>query len=71
MREIGLAALRIGALLIGLAVPAVAQSVVTGARPAPKLDFADAEMALARAVAGDPGLADLYGGNGLRPIFAR
>lgn len=37
--------------------------------PAPRLSFSAQEMALARAVAGDPGLADFYGTNGLQAIF--
>ena len=37
--------------------------------PAPRIAFSEQEMALARAVAREPGLADFYGSNGLRPIF--
>ncbi|WP_246098648.1 L,D-transpeptidase family protein [Paracoccus laeviglucosivorans] len=39
------------------------------ALPAPRLAFSGAEMELAQAVAGYPGLADFYGSNGLKPIF--
>lgn len=39
------------------------------ALPAPRLIFSDADMSLARAVAGYPGLADFYGSNGLKPVF--
>ncbi|KGJ05183.1 peptidoglycan-binding protein [Paracoccus halophilus] len=39
------------------------------ALPAPRLAFSEREMALARAVAGAPDLADFYGSNGLQPIF--
>ncbi|WP_347266579.1 L,D-transpeptidase family protein [Paracoccus sp. (in: a-proteobacteria)] len=39
------------------------------ALPAPRLVFSAPEMELAREIAGDPGLADFYGSNGLKPIF--
>lgn len=56
------------------ATPALAQfgqSTVApvSAAAAPRLHFSAEEMALATAVAGDPGLAGFYGRNGLRPIF--
>lgn len=35
----------------------------------PRLVFSDAEMRLAKKVAGDPALASFYGSNGLQPIF--
>lgn len=34
----------------------------------PRLEFSEAEMALARAVADSPVLAAFYGSNGLRPV---
>ncbi|MFN3273760.1 MAG: murein L,D-transpeptidase [Paracoccus sp. (in: a-proteobacteria)] len=57
-----------------LAAPAMAQTGQSAVAPvtiaaAPRLHFTPEEMALATAVAGDPGLAAFYGGNGLRPIF--
>ncbi|MFN3525622.1 MAG: murein L,D-transpeptidase [Paracoccus sp. (in: a-proteobacteria)] len=56
------------------ATPALAQFGQSSAAPvsvaaAPRLHFTPEEMALATAVAGDPGLAGFYGRNGLRPIF--
>lgn len=56
------------------ATPALAQFGQSAAAPvtvaaAPRLHFSPEEMALATAVAGDPGLAAFYGSNGLRPIF--
>ena len=44
-------------------------TVQLAALPAPRLVFSQREMELAQAVAGDPGLADFYGTNGLTPIF--
>lgn len=65
--------LLIVALLLGAAPrPAGAQAldaVPVAALPAPRLAFSEQEMALAQRVAGDPGLADFYGTNGLQPIF--
>lgn len=40
------------------------------AAPAPRLVFSEREMALAQAIARQPGLADFYGTNGLQPIFS-
>lgn len=40
------------------------------AAPSPRLIFSDSEMALAQAVARTPGLADFYGTNGLKTVFA-
>lgn len=53
-----------GALVFGawLAGPALAA-------PAPRLDFTREQLALADAVAGNPGLAAFYGANGLAPVF--
>lgn len=57
-----------GVLALFLTAPlALAQG--QAAMPAPRLDFAPAEMALARAVARDPGLASWYGATGLAPLF--
>lgn len=39
------------------------------AAPAPRLVFTETEMALARAVANAPELADFYGANGLKAVF--
>lgn len=47
---------------------ALAQSAVA-TLPAPRLSFSADEMRLAGRVAGNPGLADFYGTNGLQPIF--
>ena len=63
-----------GLLTLGVAqpVPAVAQGLdatAIAALPAPRLTFSAQEMQLARAVAGQPGLADFYGSNGLKPVF--
>lgn len=60
------------ALLLGSVQVARAQALDTvqlAALPAPRLVFSQREMQLAQAVAGDPGLADFYGTNGLKPIF--
>lgn len=59
--------LRAGVILSALAWTLSAQAAPA---PSPRLDFAPEEMALARAVAGDPALAAFYGTQGLRPIFA-
>lgn len=56
--------LPLGAVGQGLEVGAVASA------PAPRLIFSEKEMALARAVARAPGLADFYGSNGLRTVFS-
>ncbi|MDS9468269.1 L,D-transpeptidase family protein [Paracoccus sp. MBLB3053] len=51
---------------------ATAQGLETAsvaALPAPRLVFSEREMQLAQAVARNPGLADFYGTNGLKPIF--
>lgn len=56
----------------GLPQKAAAQGLETAsvsALPAPRLAFSDQEMQLAQAVAQDPGLADFYGSNGLKPVF--
>lgn len=50
-------------LSIGAAAAAAAGA------PAPRLDFSDDEMALARSVARDPGLAAWYGSTALAPVF--
>ena len=60
------------AMLLGATQTARAQALETvqlAALPAPRLVFSSQEMQLAEAVAGDPGLADFYGTNGLKPIF--
>lgn len=61
----------------GPAVPAIHEPSAANTAPAgvesvfaPKLDFSDAEMVLAQAVAGHPGLAAFYGQNGLKPVFS-
>ncbi|MTH79331.1 L,D-transpeptidase family protein [Paracoccus aestuariivivens] len=59
----------------GAGLPAAAhaqglEAASLAALPAPRLIFSDDEMALARAVAGSPGLADFYGSNGLKRIFS-
>ena len=59
----GLSAVTPHALAQGLDAASVA------VLPAPRIAFSEQEMALARAVAREPGLADFYGSNGLRPIF--
>ncbi|WP_456299613.1 L,D-transpeptidase scaffold domain-containing protein, partial [Paracoccus binzhouensis] len=59
-------------LLAAAPRPAGAQAldvVPVAALPAPRLAFSQQEMALASRVAGNPGLADFYGTNGLQPIF--
>ncbi|WP_240558541.1 L,D-transpeptidase family protein [Paracoccus contaminans] len=48
---------------LGLAGP------MQAAAPAPRLDFSADEMALARGVARNPGLAAWYGGTALAPVF--
>lgn len=57
------------AAILALTLPAqtVAQPIVQA--PAPRLNFSADEMALARGVARDPGLASYYGATGLRPLF--
>jgi len=45
------------------------EAAAIAALPAPRLVFSDDEMALADAVSGNPGLADFYGSNSLKPIF--
>ncbi|AGT08593.1 L,D-transpeptidase family protein [Paracoccus aminophilus] len=45
------------------------EAAPVAAAPAPRLVFSDSEMALAQAVARQPGLAAFYGTNGLTPIF--
>ncbi|MDB6177899.1 L,D-transpeptidase family protein [Paracoccus sp. Z330] len=60
--------------LLGLAGSAVGQGAVqvsagSGALLSPRLNFSAAEMELAQAVAGQPYLAEFYGGNGLKPVF--
>ncbi|HRO16229.1 MAG TPA: hypothetical protein PLL33_14560, partial [Paracoccus sp. (in: a-proteobacteria)] len=55
---------------LGAAILAMIPVLAGAQAPAPRLDFAPAEMALARAVASDPGLAAWYGTNGLQAIFA-
>lgn len=67
----------IRALVVSLAaLPLAQQAMAQGfdaapvaALPAPRLTFSAQEMALARAVAREPALADFYSGNGLQPIF--
>lgn len=51
------------ALMLALPTAAAAQA------PAPRLDFSPDEMALARGVARDAGLAAWYGRTGLAPVF--
>ena len=54
-------------------VGTMGQGLGTGpmvAAPAPRLTFSEAEMALARAVANSPELADFYGSNGLQTVFS-
>lgn len=46
------------------------ETAAVAASPAPRLVFTEREMALARAVARQPGLADFYGRNELRPVFS-
>ena len=73
----GLIRSRVVFLLLALAgfaggSPALAQGLETAAvaaLPAPRLVFSPEEMALAEAVAGNPGLADFYGSTGLQPVF--
>lgn len=58
--------------LVGLPQKTAAQGLETASistLPAPRLVFSDQEMQLAQAVAQDPGLADFYGSNGLKPVF--
>ncbi|MCQ0969754.1 L,D-transpeptidase family protein [Paracoccus sp. TK19116] len=57
------------ALAQGGPAPAVAQ-VAASTAVAPRLSFTADEMALARAVADEPALANFYGQNGLKPIFS-
>ena len=65
-------------VLAAWALPAASQSPAQAQAPtsaaarlaAPRLDFTAEEMALAQAVARNPGLAAFYGQNGLRPIFS-
>ncbi|MDO5527955.1 MAG: L,D-transpeptidase family protein [Paracoccus sp. (in: a-proteobacteria)] len=47
----------------------MSETAAAGALPAPKLVFTQFEMALAREVASDPGLAAFYGRSGLGAIF--
>lgn len=59
-------------VLVGLPQKTAAQGLETASistLPAPRLVFSDQEMQLAQAVAQDPGLADFYGSNGLKPVF--
>lgn len=59
-------------VLLGAAQMGAAQGLEAApvaALPAPRLVFNTQEMQLARAAASDPGLADFYGANGLKPIF--
>ena len=63
------AAVVYGAIAVALTGDmALAQSAVA-TLPAPRLSFSADEMRLAGRVAGNPGLADFYGTNGLQPIF--
>ncbi|MFD2842653.1 L,D-transpeptidase scaffold domain-containing protein [Paracoccus cavernae] len=55
--------------LPGLAPAQGIETVPVAAAPAPRLVFSESEMALARAVARQPGLAEFYGTNSLRPVF--
>ena len=57
------------ALMLLAAIPAQANQTPGIQMPAPRLDFAPAEMALARAVARNPGVAAWYGTTGLAPVF--
>lgn len=61
-----------GRLRTGLGAALMALSLVSVAAadaPAPRLDFSADQMALARGVARDPGLAAWYGSTGLAPVF--
>ncbi|MFT4015108.1 MAG: L,D-transpeptidase family protein [Paracoccus sp. (in: a-proteobacteria)] len=58
-----------GAFLPNHAPAQVLEGATLASLPAPRLVFSSDEMALAQAVATNPGLADFYGANGLRPVF--
>ncbi|MDM7458093.1 MAG: L,D-transpeptidase family protein [Paracoccus sp. (in: a-proteobacteria)] len=74
---IGRTALGIASILLAvMLLPGLVQAQIGQAgaarvtvATAPRLQFTPAEMALARAVAGDPALAAFYGEAGLRPVF--
>ena len=75
-RLTGFAPKRFAYLASFLALTLLAPASATAAdwpqtrHPAPRLDFTQAQIALADAVRGDPDLAAFYGGNGLQPVFA-
>ncbi|WP_411836768.1 L,D-transpeptidase family protein [Paracoccus sp. ME4] len=71
LMRLGVAALTLSVAMGGVAGPVRSQGALdrVTVAAAPRLDFSEAQMALALAVAGDPDLAAFYGGNGLRPIF--
>ncbi|MBT0780673.1 L,D-transpeptidase family protein [Paracoccus sp. pheM1] len=54
----------------GAAAAQALDAAPVAALPAPRLSFSEREMRLAEQVADHPGLADFYGTNGLKPIFA-
>ena len=57
-------------LFPGVSSGQLLDAVSVAARPSPRLTFSKQEMQLARLAAPHPGLAEFYGANGLRPIFA-
>ncbi|MTH35217.1 L,D-transpeptidase family protein [Paracoccus limosus] len=74
IRAMVVAPLSVAAVLgLGMAPQAAAaqglETASISALPAPRLLFSEREMQLAEAVAHDPGLADFYGSNGLKPVF--
>lgn len=65
-----LASIAMAALTLpGLGLSQGVEAMPVAAAPAPRLVFSESEMALARAVARQPGLAEFYGTNSLRPVF--
>ncbi len=56
--------------LVGAALLALLPAAALAQFSAPKLDFTADQLALARAVAPDPGLASWYGQRALAPVFA-
>ena len=71
LMRLGVAALTLSAVMGAGVAPVFSQGALdrVTVAAAPRLDFSEAQMALALAVADDPDLAAFYGGNGLRPIF--
>ncbi|SFO90808.1 Murein L,D-transpeptidase YcbB/YkuD [Paracoccus pantotrophus] len=73
MRSFGLIRVMVVAAVLAMPRAAAGQALDAApmaALPAPRLSFSETEMQLAERVADHPGLADFYGTNGLKPIFA-